>query len=310
MEDDWQILMNGPSGYTHPLYAQSLAEFGHPLWLPNCGGWILERQIPGWPDKDGMGCYPLFACRDWTGLNDDLAELKGELVSLTLVTDPFGNFLPAEHGNAFDVCYLYKNHFITDLSIPLELSIRKQYLGYLKDPGKITVEKIDTPASFLDEWVRLYQFIIERHQITGMRRFSRQSFRLLFNMADINLFAAKENGKLIGAQLWVIMGNVAYCHLTALHPDGYKSRTSYFLRLEAMKYFVGKVAWIDHGAGSGVTEKKDGLAQFKRGWASGTAPVYFCGKILDPQKYEEISRSRCVSASEYFPTYRTGEFGG
>ena len=37
----------GHSGYLHPNYAQSLAEFGKPRELTNCGGWILEREIPG-----------------------------------------------------------------------------------------------------------------------------------------------------------------------------------------------------------------------------------------------------------------------
>jgi len=33
------------TGYAHPTYAQSLAEFGTPLELSRCGGWILVREI-------------------------------------------------------------------------------------------------------------------------------------------------------------------------------------------------------------------------------------------------------------------------
>jgi hypothetical protein len=39
-----------------------------------------------------MGCYPLFACQEWSQLNADLEGVAGELVSLALVTDPFGEY--------------------------------------------------------------------------------------------------------------------------------------------------------------------------------------------------------------------------
>ncbi len=78
------------TGYRHPLYAASLAEHGTPRRLPASDGWILERDIPGFTGRDAMGCYPLFCCGRWDRLADDLRELGDGLVSLTLVTDPFG----------------------------------------------------------------------------------------------------------------------------------------------------------------------------------------------------------------------------
>ena len=54
------------SGYMHLGYAESLVEFGTPRELPRSGGWVLERQIPGFSYRDAMGCYPLFACQDWS----------------------------------------------------------------------------------------------------------------------------------------------------------------------------------------------------------------------------------------------------
>jgi hypothetical protein len=78
--------------YMHPQYARSLAEFGIPRELPKCRGWILQRQIPGFPYYDGMGCYPLFSCQDWAQLFADLQTLSTELISQSVVTDPFGDF--------------------------------------------------------------------------------------------------------------------------------------------------------------------------------------------------------------------------
>ena len=78
-------------GYAHPFYAASLAEFGAPLRLPRCGGWVLERSVPGGHARDAMGCYPLFVCQDWRALAADLDDLDGP-VSLSLVSDPFGDY--------------------------------------------------------------------------------------------------------------------------------------------------------------------------------------------------------------------------
>ena len=84
------------TGYLHADYARSLAEFGTPRELPRSGGWILERKIPGFNAYDAMGCYPLFCCKDWSRLQGDIAELQSELVSLSLVPDPFGDFLKGQ----------------------------------------------------------------------------------------------------------------------------------------------------------------------------------------------------------------------
>src|SRR5690606_12990561 len=46
------------SGYLHPRYAESHRAYGTPRELPNAGAWIIERAVPGFPDRDAMGCYP------------------------------------------------------------------------------------------------------------------------------------------------------------------------------------------------------------------------------------------------------------
>ncbi len=47
---------NGPAatGYLHPAYAHSLAEFGNPRSLPGSGGWILEGETPDAVARDAM----------------------------------------------------------------------------------------------------------------------------------------------------------------------------------------------------------------------------------------------------------------
>ena len=55
------------------------------------------------------GVFPLFVCRDWTGLRADLGTLDG-LVSLTLVTDPFSDIDIASLSDLFDVVRPFKQH--------------------------------------------------------------------------------------------------------------------------------------------------------------------------------------------------------
>jgi hypothetical protein len=64
------------TGYSHPLYAASLEEFGIPRYLTGCQGWILERQIPDTLYRDAIGPYPLFFCEDWGNLIGDFEALR------------------------------------------------------------------------------------------------------------------------------------------------------------------------------------------------------------------------------------------
>ena len=124
----WRRQVAMTTGYAHFLYASSLAEFGQPRFLPHCEGWILERDIPGSTDRDGMGCYPLFACRNWSGREADLAELENKLVSVVMVTDPFGAYEPGKLSVWFNHGAVpFKEHYVDDLSQPIEQSVSRHH---------------------------------------------------------------------------------------------------------------------------------------------------------------------------------------
>ena len=123
-----EISNTSDHGYANRSYAQSLEEFGTIRELPGCGGWLLIRPVPNAMGWDGMGCYPLFSCRNWNALRDDLEALAENLVCVWLVTDPFADIAISQLQAAFpDVCYAYKQHFITDLSRPLESVVKNQH---------------------------------------------------------------------------------------------------------------------------------------------------------------------------------------
>src|SRR5437867_3992638 len=111
------VYPNGSAtGYFDPLYSQSLSEFGAPRFLDKSRAWILERPIPDSQSLDAMGCYPVFVCEDWTRLHLDLDVISSNLVSFSLVTDPFGSYDVSYLRGCFpDVMRPFKDHFVVDL---------------------------------------------------------------------------------------------------------------------------------------------------------------------------------------------------
>ena len=300
------------NGYTHPRYAESLSEFGSPRELPRCGGWILERPIPGFPYRDAMGCYPLFSCQDWSKLHLDLDEIADDdLVSLTIVADPFGEYDEAYLHKCFhDVVLPFKDHYVVDLRRPMNDFVSEHHRYYAQRAlKKVIVETCSDPARFLDEWVKLYARLIKRHKLTGIKAFSRTAFAKQLSIPGLLIFRTISQGSAIGAHLWYVQGAVAYSHLAAFSPLGYELMVSYATYWSAIEYFVGQVRWLQLGAGAGVKPScTDGLARFKRGWSTGTRTAYLCGRIFNPKRYSEIVTARGISETDYFPAYRKGEF--
>ena len=297
-------------GYGHPGYAASLAEFGTVRRLSGCGGWILKRQIPEFPYSDAMGCYPLFTCEDWSQIKGDLENLQDEVVALSLVTDPFGMYSVSSLEGCFDRVLRFKEHFVVDLSRPAESIVSKHHHYYARRTGRhVGVECCAEPAQFTDEWVRLYSHLIQRHRLKGIKSFSRQAFARQLLVPGIVMFRASAHNEVVGAHLWYQQGEVAYSHLAAMSPRGYELMASYALYWYALDYFSGRVGWLDLGSAAGVScNGRAGLDNFKKGWSTGTRTAYFCGRILNPGQYEEITGAKGISTTDYFPAYRRGEF--
>lgn len=299
-------------GYLHPKYAQSLAEFGTPRELPRCGGWILVRQIPGFPYHDAMGCYPLFACQDWSQLCFDLEDIEDDLVSLALVTDPFGEYDEAYLRRCLrDVCIPFKEHFIIDLRRPIKTFVSEHHRRYARKALRdVYVERCEDATQFINEWVDFYAALIERHNIRGIPAFSRGAFFKQLNVPGIVAFRAVYEESTVGMLLYYVQGEVGYYHLGAYNGKGYELRASFALFWFAIEYFAANgLRWLNLGASPGIKgDGKDGLSRFKRGWSTGTQTAYFCGRIFDHERYSEIVKAKGVPTTDYFPAYRRGEF--
>jgi hypothetical protein len=125
------------------------------------------------------------------------------------------------------------------------------------------------------------------------------------------MFRGVVQGNTVGANLIYTIGKIAYTHLSAFSPRGYELRAAYAVRLAAIEHLRANGAlWINLAAGAGLkSDGEDGLSKFKRGWSTGTRTAYFCGRIFDQEKYEEIVKAKGIVSTDYFPAYRTGEFG-
>jgi len=299
-------------GYLHSGYPKSLAEFGRPRELPRTGGWILERQIPDLPYRDAMGCYPLFCCQDWSQLKADFEDISGELVSLALVTDPFGDYdLPYLQRCFQDVVIPFKDHYIVDLNLPLtEIGGKRPRKHARRSLRKIDVEVCQKPGRLIDEWIALYSVLVEKHGIQGIKAFSKKAFYKQLNIPGMIVLKAVYESITAGVQLYLVQGDVVHCHLGAFNELGYTHGASYALDWFSIEYFAEKARWLNLGGSAGISsDGRDGLTQYKKGWATETRTTYFCGRIFNHKRYMEIVKTKDILHSDYFPAYRKGEFG-
>ena len=299
------------TGYEHSRYAASLAEYGTPRSLPRSNGWILERQIPGLADHDGIGCYPLFCCADWTTLGSDLDELGGDLVSLCLVADPFGEYDPEKLRKWFpDIMLPFKKHFVVDLTRSPDSFVAENHRRNARKARQVVeVAACAEPSLFAEDWITLYQTLVCRHSIRGFAAFSREAFEMQLTVPGIVALRAVSQGETVGMTLWYVQGDVGYYHLGAYSERGYSLRSSFALFWFAIEYFTQRgLTWLNLGGAAGVNPSDgDGLARFKRGWATGDRAAFLCGRIFDADRYSQILRAKGIVSPHFFPAYRQGE---
>ena len=307
---------NGPqtdaavTGYLHPLFAQSVTQRGAPRELVHCGGWILERTIPGSSYLDGMGCYPLFACRDWSLLHRDVAELRDDLVSLSLVTDPFGNYTERDLRECFhDRVVPFKEHYVIDMQKPRDKVVSKHHRETARKAlNKLTVEEHPDPPQFLDGWMEIYGHAVNRHRIAPPRQLSREAFALQLAVPGARLLYATHHGELVAAALYFCHGGVAYGHILGCSPLGYDLSALYAIIWTGLDLLADQARWCNLMGVPGLNESgAESIRQHKLGWTQETRTAYFCGHIFNPSKYAELVAAAKPPETSYFPAYRHGE---
>ncbi len=300
------------SGYQSISYVKSLSKLGEPIELTRSTGWLIKREIPETSIYDAMGPYPLFTCTNWDLLDTDFDRISDQVVSISLVTDPLGRYDVEDLRRIFpDVMLPFKKHYIVNLMTDWENHISNNHKRNIKHTAKNTsIEIVNNPVELLDEWTLLYDNLINRHNIKGITAFSRSSFQQQLQAKGVVAFRARCGGVTSGVLLFYTNGRHAYYHLGAYSDLGYSQKMSFGLFDFALKYLANAgVEKVNLGGGAGLENNdNDGLARFKCGWANDEATAWFCGRILDNEKYDYLVERSGAKMNGYFPAYRTGEF--
>ncbi len=295
----------GPTGYRSREYARSLSFAGTPVELPRSGGWLIRRAIQGSPLQDAMGVYPYLCCSRWDELREDFDALRKDMVVVSAVTDPLGNYDSDLLARSFDRIRPHKPHYVIDTSVPLaDLVTRSHRRTARRAIGNVSVSVADDPVSYGADWVRLYDVLCHRHGIEGLRRFNPESLRRQLSVPGMVMFRAEAAGHTIGLDLWYVTDGCAHGHLAAFDEQGYRLRASYATKLFLIEYFHSRVAWINLGA---TPTEDNGLATFKRGWATGVRMSWLCGMVFDDAGYRSLIQPSGKDDGSFFPAYRRNE---
>jgi hypothetical protein len=241
-------------------------------------------------------------------LEADLEGLRG-LVSVGLVTDPFGAYQPAFLKRCFpDVMIPFKEHFVADLSRNREEIVGAHHRRQIRIALRsVEAEFCSDPASLGEEWVALYGNLIGRRSIAGVAAFPPASLIRQLEAPGLQVVRAILHGKTIGMLLWMIHNRIAYGHLMGYSELGYKHRASYALLWESYGRLQEQgVRWVNLGGVPGVSPgaADPELSAFKRGWSTETRTAYFCGRVLDREAYEALTVRFHAAPNGFFPAYR------
>lgn len=292
------------TGYASRHYADS---FGAGFVSVEAGGaWLLQRPIPGTVLSDASGCYPICCTDNWGELLASLPKDDAPWVSLSLVTDPFAEVSQAQLKSVFvDRCFLYKQHRICDLSGSLEKTVASHHRrNARKALEALTVVTEDNPVAFAADWTRLYDDLRLHHGITGHADFSGQQLRDQLAVPGASMLRAVHEGETVAAIVVYRQADRAYYHLGASSARGYSLRATFALFWTALTQLADAgVRWFSLGSSAGVhAAAADGLDRFKAGWCNTTRPVFFCGRIYQPEHYRRLTGARDTSG--FFPAYR------
>ncbi|HPF14003.1 MAG: hypothetical protein H6830_12295 [Planctomycetes bacterium] len=303
-----------PGAYGTRAYAQCLEHLGQPVELPASGGWVLERAWDGCVDATGP--YPLLCPSDPSRLERDFEDLASKWLSVAAVIDPMIELAPDVLQRAFpDRWVAYKEHFVVDLSKPLETTLSGHHQRKAKrGERRVRIEwneggeawGDDWDDGWDDDWVALYQALSAHHQISGPAAFSAASLVGQLRLPRTLVQRALIDDDVVSMVVWYPRGEGVSYHLGASLPAGYAASASYALFADALRRFQAQgLAWAHLGAGAGVQAGSAGLTAFKAGWASHSRTAYFGGRVGQRERYQALCASAGLDPNgPFFPAYR------
>lgn len=300
-------------GYRSPLYARAFAHLGWAVDLPECGGHVLLRPVPSSDGVDAQGCYPVFSCGEPTRLAADIRELSARvpspLVTVSLVPDPLLDWPDDALREIFPVRRALAPHVVIEPGNWTETvsAHHRRAISRAERHGlDISVE--EQPLAFIPEWCALYDTLVTRASITGLRRFSPAIFEAMAVVPGTRIVSARLHGAVVGADWYFLDEARAYAHLSAYSDEGYRVGASYPLMAAALEDLAARgIERLDIG-GVPANRESDGLGAFKAGWSPLRRSSTFLGAVIDARRYADAGGQTGRPADAFFPIYRRSDY--
>ena len=281
--------------YSRRAYAQSLSHLGEAFDVPEWHTHVLRRSLPS-GESDWAGCYPVAILGGGADLPAGALRLKREGgVSVTLVSQQL-----AALADIADVARPFKRHYIHDNRLGPPSFSRHHRYEIRRASEKVDIQIIQL-VDYMPQWMALYGALADRHGLDSTAMFPEQAFQQLAELEGLTAIGAFVGAALVSCHLWIGDGRSVYSHLAASNEEGYGRNASYAIYDAALQHFKDADT-INFGGGAGVVDDPEsGLARFKRGFANDDMQYYLYGVVLDPDRYDAMSRG---VTSDYFPAYR------
>jgi hypothetical protein len=205
---------------------------------------------------------------------------------------------------AFTIARPFKTHYLVDTASGVYQPSR-HHRYELRRAAQRGVEIRDVAlVDILDAWTALYAELISLRRITGVQRFSRESFEILASCEGVSAVAAYIGSELVSCHLWVEYERFVWSHLAASNARGYANSAAYAVYDQSIRNFSGRM--INLGGAAGFDDSADdGLARFKAGFSNRKHTSWLLGSVLDTESYQKLCGYRGVAGgTEYFPAYR------
>ncbi|MFM7231372.1 MAG: GNAT family N-acetyltransferase [bacterium] len=292
--------------YATPGYARTCAHLGTPRTLPRSGVTVLVRPVANaFAAFDACAPYPLLHAPDLTAFAADLAAAR-DLVSFVGVADPLAHASPDALAEAFpDRLVAFKRHHLARLDPrdPLAHAHAGHRRKARRAAERTRVDVVTEPLLHAAEWVRLYDALRTRHGALGAADFTPEALVAQLAVPGALLVRVAQDESAVSMSLWYFDGTRAHYHLGASDAHGYALDASYAGCAHALTALAARgVRTVDLGGAAGGSDRDDGLARFKRGWANDSATAWLCGRVLDPARYRVLSAD--VPTDAWFPAYR------
>lgn len=287
--------------YDAPDYVHSLSHLGTPLVLPELPCGFVERPIPGSARRDAIGPWPYVTpwTRDEAALVVDRLRRRGN-VTLSAVFRPDAPVDSDGLARVGIACRPLKPHYVREPGGRPPPPSRRTRRNLSRSRRHWAVGPVDLETAWA-EVAEVHAAVSRRRP--GMSTFTdppADHFRVLASLAGMRALGAYDADGLGAALLYAESDSEIHCHLLGGGARSLRFGAAYTL-FEHLESAAGAARTIYFG-GAPAGPAGEGIARFKRRFATAERPVILATVILDEVACGALAKGR--DAGGYFPPYR------